>query len=268
MDKEFTIKYARYIRYIKYFTIASGVLFLTFLILDKIVMPLYIRLGDEIEMPDVTEKSDYEAITELRRFGFEVEIREKKYDPYHAENVVLSQSPEPFTRVKKGRLVRLTISLGERNVTVPDLISRSIRDAEVLLIKNNLRIGDTYYSPSSEFPEGVITSQSYEAGMMVKGGAKINITVSEGPVAQRIIVPSIQDKTLDNALKIISTNKLKLIVYDEFLDNDYLPNTILTQFPQPGDTLSSGDTVFVVISKIDSTGLDNYLKFAKIKNNR
>ncbi|MCH7782032.1 PASTA domain-containing protein [candidate division KSB1 bacterium] len=215
-------------------------------------MPLYVRLGDEIEVPDVTEKTDVEAVLELRRYGFEAEITVQKYDPYHAKNIILSQIPEPYTRVKKGRKVVLTRSLGERNVIVPNLISLSVRNAELELSRNNLRKGEIFYNPSAEFPEGVIISQSYEAGMVVRGATVIDITVSEGPVSQKSIVPSLQEKTLDNATRISRDNKLKLVVIDALINNDYLPNTILIQYPQPGDTLSSGDSVLVVISKIDS----------------
>jgi len=252
MPEYFTSIYSKYTKHIKYFVVTSSVIFVLFLMMDKIVMPLYVRLGDEIEVPDVTEKTDVDAVLELRRFGFEAEITDQKYDPYHAKNVILSQIPEPFTIVKKGRKVVLTRSLGERNVTVPNLISLSLRDAELKLSRNNLRKGAVFYNPSSEFPEGVIISQSYEAGMTVRGATEIGITISEGPIAQRIIVPLIQEKTLDNAIRILNDNMLNLEIYRETVNDDYLPNTILAQIPLYGDTVSSGDTILVVISKIDS----------------
>ena len=37
------------------------VIFIVFVIIDNIVMPLYVKLGDEIEMPDVIEMSVQEA---------------------------------------------------------------------------------------------------------------------------------------------------------------------------------------------------------------
>ena len=223
MPEDFTAKYSKYTKYVKYFVIAFSAVFILFLVMDKIVMPLYVRLGDEIEVPDVTEKIDVEAVLELRRFGFVAEITDEKYDPYHAKNIILSQIPEPFTKVKKGRKVALTRSLGERNVSVPNLISLSLRDADLELSRNNLKRGDVFYNPSSEFPEGVIISQSYEAGMTVRGATKIGITISEGPVAQKIIVPSIVRKTLDNSIRIMSDNKLNLEIYREIIDNKYLP---------------------------------------------
>ena len=69
MPEYFTSKYSKFTKYIKYFLVTSSSFFILFLIMDKIVMPLYVRLGDEIEVPDVTEKTDVEAVLELRRYG-------------------------------------------------------------------------------------------------------------------------------------------------------------------------------------------------------
>ena len=252
MHKNTLFKNPKYVRYFRYSLIAFSIVFVFSLIFDKIFMPLYVRLGDEVEMPDVTEKSDMQAVRELQRLGFTVVINEEKYDPYHPQGVVLSQLPEPYTRVKKGRLTRLTVSLGEQKIKVPNLISLSPRDAELKLFQSNLKKGEEFYKYSPEYPEGIVISQSYEAGMEIKKGTVVDLTISLGLESREFEMPDLRFKTLESAAEKIKTSRLKVgkVIYN--IDNNFLPNTVLFQNPQPGQIVSPGDSITFIVSAIDT----------------
>lgn len=239
------------ITFLKIGIIIISVLIVLFLIADKIVMPMYVHLGDEIEMPDVTEHDYAEALVILKQHGFKVK-KEGKYDPYHNVDVVLFQNPAPYTTVKRGRLVRLTVSLGEQLAKVPDLIGISERDAEIRLSERNLKLGEKIPLTSS-YPAGIIISQQYEPMMEVKKWTVINITVSIGPEQSDVIMPNLINKSLREAENIIRGRGLYIGNVEYLIKNKYVPNTILNQFPSPGAMITIGDTVFFSVSKIDST---------------
>jgi len=256
MQENITTKLSRYLRYFIYCVIAFCIVFALFFIMDEIVMPLYVRHGDEIPMPDVTGKDHFDAKKELELYGFIVNDTTRKYHPYRQAGEVLSQFPTYETKVKKGRTVYLTISLGGEKVKVPDLFQKSVRDAEILLLRNNLKLGrKIYYAFSREYPEGVVIEQLYEAGMEVPKGTIVHITVSRGQEPQNVPVPYVENKLLENAVDILEKNGLYAgrVVYQLDVNNEYLPNTVLLQDPKPGEIVAPGDSVHLWVSKIDTT---------------
>jgi len=237
---------------IKYVIILSAIFILLFLFMDKIFMPIYVRLGDEIDVPDVVKKSDIEAIAELEQLGFFVEASEQKYDNRYAPGTVIAQFPLPNTRVKRGRTIHLTICLGEQKVSVPNLKGIFLRDAEIQLAQRSLQKGEINYRPSTMYPQGMIINQSYEPGAIVNKGTIINLTVSSSQEAIEVIVPNLLNKTLMSARDIILKNNLKVGLITYIVNKDYLPNTVLLQFPEAGTMTFSGDSVLLYVSKIDS----------------
>jgi len=249
-------KFKHLLKIAKTLGIALGIIIVIIIIMDKIVMPAYVQLGDEVEMPDVTERDYTEALMILKEHDFKV-IKEGKYNPYRNVGIVLSQNPEPFTVVKEGRTVQLTVSLGEQLVKVPNLVGISERDAEIKLLERNLNLGDIYYKPSN-FPEGTIISQQYEPLMEVSKNTDIDITVSIGSEQQDVILPNLVYKSLNDAENILKRKGLYLGDIQAQVNNTLLPNTVVNQFPPPGFTLSLGDTVFIVISMIDSSATHKF----------
>jgi len=224
-----------------------------FLFMDKIVMPLYVRLGDEIDVPNVIEKKDIDAITELEQFGFAVDTSDKKYDSHYAPGAVISQHPLPLTRVKKGRTIQLTICLGEQKITMPDLKGISLRDAEIKLTEKDLQKGDIYPRPSTLYPQGVVIDQSIAPGQIINKGTAVNLTVSSSREVIEVQVPNVINITLRTAREIITKNGLKVGTVSFVPNKEYLPNTVLFQFPSAGTMALFGDSVSLVISKIDTS---------------
>ncbi len=140
---------------------ATGILFLFWvLLMDWIVMPVYTQKGQEAELPDVTEYPFEDAKKLLESKGFKVIKDQEKYDSMYPQGVVISQNPEPYTRVKKGRRVYLTVSAGEKPVLVPNLVGRSEREGSFLLQQMGLLVGKVEYQFDHYYPAGVICGQS------------------------------------------------------------------------------------------------------------
>ncbi len=83
-------------------------LMVLFLLLDKVVMPLYVRGGKVVVVPDVSGKSFEEAEQQLRELGLVAKRGYEIYDPKKKLGTVLSQNPLPQSKVKQGRSVYLS----------------------------------------------------------------------------------------------------------------------------------------------------------------
>jgi len=225
-----------------------GLVVLT-LIMDKLVMPFYVHLGEETEMPDVIEMNVSEAQNLLEMKGFNVFINDSLYDANHPENVVIEQNPYPYARVKEGRRVYLTISIGEKPIIMPNLFSVSPREAELILETNNLKLRNKNYIYSDIYHEGTVIGQSYPQGQIIKPGSGIDITISLGKLREELIVPDLIGKSLFEARARLREMQLTIdeIIYEE--RENILPETVLKQSIPAGEAFEEGDTIDLTVSK-------------------
>ena len=143
---------------------------------------LIISKGQEmVDVPDVTGKTSDEAQTTLTAAGFKVEIDEENDDEVE-EGKVISQTPEGNGKAAKKSTVTIVVSKGKevKVVEVPDLKKMSIKDAEKALSDAKLKLGNVNQEYSDTIKEGLVITQSVEAGVEVKEGAEVSITISKG----------------------------------------------------------------------------------------
>ncbi|MDZ7262777.1 MAG: PASTA domain-containing protein, partial [candidate division KSB1 bacterium] len=204
-------------------------IFLLLLLCDKVVMPLYTKHNEEVEVPNITQISFDEAETILEKQGFQIVKEAEKYDSHFPPGYVLTQNPEAFSKVKSGRRVYVIVSMGERMVKVPQLIGRSERDAQFILNSLGLVLKDVLYDHSSYYPEGVVSEQSLPKDQEVKVGTEISIMVSLGRFPDRFIVPSLVGKNLNQAKMILTKSGLTLGKVEYQVEPELLPETVISQ---------------------------------------
>ena len=229
------------------------VLIIFVLVMDNFVMPAYVRLGKEVELPDVVEMSAENAKKTLENKGFHGVITDSVYDTHYDVGMVIEQMPPAFSTVKKGRHVYLTVSIGEKPIIMPNLFYISPRDAELTLQSYNLELGAKHYEYDDSSPEGVVIAQSYPQGQKVKRGTRISITISLGPFPERRTVPQLVGKSLEEAqsqLKILGMDKIK-INYEE--KANILPKTVLKQSIKPGTSVDEEKEIELTVSEIEKS---------------
>ncbi len=229
------------------------ILIIVVLVMDHLVMPAYVRFGQEVELPDVVEMSAENAKKTLENHGFHGVITDSVFDAHYDAGLIVEQMPPAFSTVKKGRHVYLTVSIGEKPIIMPNLFYISPRDAELTLQSYNLELGAKHYEYDDSSPEGVVISQSYPQGQKVKRGTRINITISLGPFPERRTVPQLVGKSLDEAksqLKILGMDKIN-ITYEERAN--ILPKTILKQSIEPGTPVDEDREIELTVSEIEKS---------------
>ncbi len=228
--------------------VAIGTVAGFFILLNYIILPLYVRHGSTLTVPDVVGLPLEDARRTLKDRGLQAVEAGSRADPTIPPGNVVAQNPPPSAVVKGGRHIYLTISGGEPRASVPELRGRSPRDARFALERSGLALGSVAYSPSDLYPENTIMDQSAAPGSDVPRGQAINIVVSRGRTSGKTDVPALVGKSVSEAARILLDGGLKLgkISYQSSLD--LLPNTIVDQFPRAGDSLFVGASVdlFVV----------------------
>ncbi len=134
---------------------------------------------EEVEVPDVVGMSEEEAKEKLLNAGFQVKVDEE-YDEEVEEGLVISQSPTDVA--EKGSAITIVVSKGEevKVAKVPNLKKKTVTEAEELLSEAKLKLGNVTQEYHDSIPEGKVINQSVEAGLEVKEGTEVNITISKG----------------------------------------------------------------------------------------
>jgi eukaryotic-like serine/threonine-protein kinase len=228
------------------------ILFVFFM--DKIVMPWYVDLGEEIEMPDIVEMNVNEAKTSLEQSDFNVIIADSVFDANYPEGTVVEQMPVAYSTVKKGRNVYLTISNGEKPIIMPNLFGMSPRDAELKLTGMGLKMRTILQVYNDMYPAGVVIGQSHPKGEPVSKNSRVTITVSLGEMPSERKIPNLIGKSLSAARQQLKQLDVTIdnIEYEE--NNAYLPNTVLKQSLKEGSSIGEGSEIDLVVSKLEQNG--------------
>ncbi len=145
-------------------------------------------------------------------------------------------------------LVRLIpLLLFPDEVRVPNVVGlfeleaqRTLRDSG-LILKVERSVFD------NEIPAGYIISQDPLAGRLVKQQREISVWVSKG--AEEVEMPSVIGLATREAKLNLTQSGFVLGSETEVFDPEVSPNTILEQWPEPGEVVAKGTAVNLVISK-------------------
>ena len=231
---------------------------MTFLfLLDQVIMPFYVKSSSIAVVPNVVGMKSQAALTKLTEAGYEPTEYERRFDDKVPEGVVIRQTPESGEETKPGRTVYLVVSGGKEMAVVPDLMGKSLRDAKMQLLKSNLSVGEISTGYSEVAPNGTIFQQAPSPGSKINTATKVNVVISQGPLYGRVPVPSLKGLTLSDAIAQLNNNKLTLGTVNWETRPDGTPNTIIEQYPSPGDLIIEGSTVDVFVIREVAGGGDD-----------
>lgn len=230
---------------------AAVALLLFYLLLDWAIMPLYTRQYQSIDVPDVINQPYNAAERRLRDLGLRAVKGSEQFDEHVAAGDVLFQVPEAGIPVKKGRRIYLTVSRGQKILTMPKLVGLSERDARFAMQEADLQPGHVDYRTDEFYPEGVVCAQSVTPGADVRYGTRIDLAVSVGIEPSEYIVPETVGLSLDQALQLITRAGLVKGQISEQRTGKLLPNTVISQSIEAGTVVSKGDALDLVISVLE-----------------
>lgn len=226
-----------------------AVLLLLFFLVDDVIMPRYVQFGMTTSVPNVVGKPLDEALQILADRGLEGKKSETRTDRQYPEGIVILQTPAADAEVKFGRGVYLTVSGGEILIPVPGLRGKTIRDATFTLERSGLSFGTIRYETSDEYPQGTVIDQDVAEGTKVSAGRAVHVVVSMGKSGERVQIPDVVRKNYADAELLIIQAGLKVGNVTYQLSADLLPNTVMDQYPRPGDLVVPGQAIDLFVSK-------------------
>src|SRR5579864_5522871 len=206
--------------------LASIVITLMLLLIFLGSLSLLTRHGKVLKIPSVTGQSFDNAKKMLESQGFDVQIQDSTYNDTVPPLQMVKQFPETDNLVKVNRTVYLTINRSVAPfIQMPNLVSMTFRNAEMVLHHYGLQLQDTIFKP--DFAKNSVLSQLYnnediKPGTRIQQGSKITLVLGNGVGGIEFTVPDLIGLTYKDAKSILDTDGL--IIAALVPDNDVTDN--------------------------------------------
>ena len=249
--KELLIWKNKYIRYPGLIIVIFVVLFLFLLLVDRVIMPAAVHSGRVCILPDIIGLSLEEAEEVLQERDLSLRVLAEEYNPLRPPGIILSQNPAPQSKVKRGRVVKVVVSKGEKMVLVPDLKGVSLRQAEIMLHEKGLEAGEINWVASDTFPQNVVVAGSPSFGLSVPVGMSVNLEVSLGRSPDQVATPDLAGKSLEEANSILKELGLGIGEVTYEIKSGLPVDIVLEQFPPEGAEVEKGTKINLIVSTVE-----------------
>ncbi|MDD2217181.1 MAG: Stk1 family PASTA domain-containing Ser/Thr kinase [Eubacteriales bacterium] len=204
--------------------------------------------GKSIEVPDLQGMTLEEAEEEAEKYDLLVEKEDEVFSYEYDEGEISSQTPRAGNTIKKDSTIRVSISKGMKEGTVPNIEGRDFENAIKILEKYGFRQGEMRSEPSS-LPKDIVISQNPKGGEEATPGSEVMIIVSSGTDVNEGIVPKIVGMTVDEAKEALEKAGLKPGVQTYAKSDTYDKNKVMWQQHAAGTELKEGETVDYKVSR-------------------
>jgi serine/threonine-protein kinase len=210
---------------------------------------MYTRHNEEFILDNLVEMPYDEAVELTKSKGLEIIPKDSSYNEDYEESVILAQNPKEHAKVKYGRRIYVTLSLGEKPIYVPNLIGISKKNAAFLLKSKGLKIGKISEKFSRKYPKGVVMYQNTSVDALRFKGDSVAITVSLGKDFSNVEVQNFVGMALKDAKNIALMSGLSVQIEEGVEDKNLVPGTVLSQSIEEGEIVEQNSLIIFTISK-------------------
>lgn len=213
---------------------------------------LFTQSADEIILPQLTGKNIIYVLETLTSMGLNTKLYGTLYDDNIPRHSVISQDPKPGATIKKGRDVIIYISKGLKENSLPDLRQIPLKQALILLEKNEFKKGHVSFTYSSKTRKGHIIEQYPSPFSTALKGSFCHLLVSRGTNLIGMVMPEINGFRLEQAASIIKNHNLNIskIISKVDLNQDY--GIILSYTPRAGHHVTGNTPITLVVNSSEN----------------
>ncbi len=142
---------------------------------------LYISGGEpSVDVPVLTGKSINDAKFALERIGLNLGNIDSAVSS-NPQDMIFAQQFAPGTPLKKGDYVGVSMSIGQNpgGIVIPNLIGKSLSEAEKILSDSTLKVGKINYQPSVSLLPNTVLDQYPSVGNKVQAGAAVDLFLTK-----------------------------------------------------------------------------------------
>jgi beta-lactam-binding protein with PASTA domain len=198
---------------------------------------------ETVLVPSVKGKNRDDAISTLVNAGLKASPVVSVHSSQPMDTVT-AQFPLPGTKIVKGSRVRINVSSGPADVSVPNVVGLLFDQASAQLQNQGFGVGRT--NVDSDQPKGTVVDQSPSSS--APPGSTIRLSVSKGPKTS--LVPDVTSQDEASARDALGSAGFKVTVQQQSVTDPGLDGLVLDQNPQGGTQAPQGSKVTITVGKI------------------
>jgi beta-lactam-binding protein with PASTA domain len=215
-------------------------------------LPSATNKGESITVPNI-EGLQIERLEEvLGERNLRWEVDDSSYSEKYPPLAVLKQFPHAGSKVKENRKIYISINrVNPPTVPLPNLLDRSVTNAEAVLRSNELKRGqiELVSGPFLNVVQGMkFDGRPIKEGTKVPKGSSIDLVVMDGG-SKEVQAPNIVGYSLEDAKVPIFGSNLNLGTIHLVGDTTGVEAVVLKQKPEAYETIRVGDIVDLWIGK-------------------
>ena len=160
-------------------------------------------------VPDLVGKTFDEMQEQYQGWNFEkTEVFNEQYDA----GTIISQDPSKGTKVSKGTTIRIEVSKGSEDITIPDVEGKTKEDAEQKLRDAGFDVAfeSNYDDNNTGIAIGSVLYTAPLGNTKAKKGSTVTITLSDGPSFTNTKVPNLYGLSEQEAIARLKNANLKV----------------------------------------------------------
>lgn len=211
-----------------------------------IYLPIITNHGESLTVPDLEGVS----VDELQEFLVDRDLRyevvDSVYSAEHPPLTVTRQFPKPGSKVKQKRKIFISLnSVNPPSTRMPDLLDKTLKNAELILKSYELVPGKILYKPDPfrNVIDQLYNGEPIEPNTSLPKGSIIDLVRGDGHGVRLFEMPDLRGLPLSEANVIIRGNNLQpgLVFNNDSLAVDY--SVVIKQSPRQGLTVRVGRSI-------------------------
>jgi beta-lactam-binding protein with PASTA domain len=191
-----------------------------------------------VEMPNLYGKSLLESNKLLTSKDLYLKIEGEDYDSTVPPGVVIRQDVPAGKKVKERRAIKVVISKGPRVKSVPEVVNKTLADAESLLLQKGLKVREIMVHSDTVEKDKIVAQKP---GPDEQASDTVTVLVSLGPYDKFYYCPDFRGMSAEQANDLIKKLGMKISI-------EGTGEKVETQRPDPGRQIKSGDTIYLKLS--------------------
>lgn len=196
--------------------------------------------GKSIEVPDFTNMTLAEARRTAHNSDLKIEVVDSIFIRRMERGAVYSQNPKVGSKVKKGRIINLTINaMSPKLVSMPNLVGYSMRQAKAELNARGLSLGKLLYVDdiaTNNVIRQLYHNRQIKPGKKIESGSEIDLEVGLNPDNNLTNIPDLINKKYLRAVDDVHESSLNIgkLVFDSSVKDyaDTLNAQVYKQVPR------------------------------------
>ncbi len=222
------------------------------LLVDRLILPAWTRLGHEQAAPQLVGLDLEAAGLRASSEGFKLVVERHRSDPTgrYTKDQVMEQFPRAGAMTKHGRRIYVGVSTGGRHVLVPDLAGLSLRqatgrlaDVDLSMDSNNLD-----YRFDERFGRDAVIAHQPAAGDSLLPGESVALVLSLGRMPESVEVPALLGLSREQARLMLRQAGLAMGETHLLLERGKGAG-LLRQNPLPGRSVAPNSPVDIWINQ-------------------